>query len=177
MTRSLTRAGLGMTMAAGAPLGWLGMRWLAGSELGVELTTQPGLYLYMLVGTMAAFAIFGMLLGEREDRLLASNARLEDLSLTGSLTGLRNGRYFHAPLDEEFSEWGPTGDPLAVVLLDLDHFKRINGTYGHPAGDDVTARELYGAADAALYRAKQEGRDRTVVAGRRSPNNPAVSSW
>lgn len=246
-----------MGVAAGAPLGWLAMRWLAGSDPGVELTTQPGLYLYMLLGTMAAFAIFGMLLGEREDRLLASNARLEELSLTDSLTGLRNGRYFHARMDEEFSERERTGDSLAVVLLDLDHFKRINDTYGHPVGDDVlvsvgraiqsvsregevearvggeefalllprssgeaarevaervrraiaaaqispdgdpaeklhvtasagvattvetgaaTARELYGAADAALYRAKQEGRDRTVLAGRRSSNSQGSHS-
>lgn len=137
MKRAGVRALQGMAMAPGAPLGWLVIRSLKGAAPVAELAAEPGLYLYMAFGTLVIFALFGFILGEKEDRLERSNRALEDLSITDALTGLRNRRYFHARLDEEQAERRRTGAPLALAILDLDYFKRVNDQHGHVAGDDV----------------------------------------
>ncbi len=54
-----------------------------------------------------------------------------------ALTGLLNRRAVLARLDEELSRAGRNGAPVTLALLDLDHFKRINDTYGHCVGDEV----------------------------------------
>lgn len=137
MRRATTRALQGVAMAAGAPLGWLAIRLALGSSAAMEWRTQPGLYLYMLTGTLVVFGVFGFLLGRREDELVRLNLQLKDLTVTDSLTGLRNGRYFHARLAEEHATRARAGEPLSVVIVDLDHFKDVNDEYGHLVGDDV----------------------------------------
>ena len=172
---------------------------------------------------------------ERGDLL----ARLDELARTDGLTGLANRRDFDARVVRDLSAAARTGLPLALVMLDLDHFKRFNDQHGHPAGDeflrqvaaawitqlrpsDTLARyggeefavvlpdctgemavaiadrlrsvvplgqtssagvaswdgregaaELVGRADQALFGAKAEGRDRTVVATPATPANPS----
>lgn len=61
--------------------------------------------------------------------------RLEEVSLTDALTGLGNRRSFDQRLAEEVARCRRNHLPLSLVLLDLDHFKRINDEHGHPAGD------------------------------------------
>lgn len=62
---------------------------------------------------------------------------LRQLATHDPLTGLLNRREFDRILAEESERAVRFGDPLALVLLDLDHFKRINDRHGHPAGDAV----------------------------------------
>ena len=69
--------------------------------------------------------------------LAAANARLEGLATTDGLTGLKNHRAFYERLQAEWSRCAAAGGTLALVLLDVDHFKRYNDAYGHPAGDTV----------------------------------------
>ncbi len=64
-------------------------------------------------------------------------AVLCELSLQDGLTGIANARSFRATLDRELDRAGRTQEPLTLILADLDHFKTINDTYGHPAGDQV----------------------------------------
>lgn len=74
-----------------------------------------------------------------QDSLRESNRQLERLSLTDHLTGLANRRHFTTTLEREFGHSQRTGVPLALVLLDIDHFKKINDTFGHQQGDEVLA--------------------------------------
>lgn len=60
-----------------------------------------------------------------------------DLSLRDPLTGLSNRRHFLAALDQEIDRVTRAGDMALLLMIDIDHFKRVNDTYGHAAGDQV----------------------------------------
>jgi two-component system, cell cycle response regulator len=73
------------------------------------------------------------------------NKRLRKLSITDGLTELFNHRHVHELLHEEYERSKRSGDAMAVAMLDLDRFKQVNDTYGHPTGDVIlyeTARIL-----------------------------------
>ncbi|HTU58821.1 MAG TPA: diguanylate cyclase [Polyangiales bacterium] len=71
------------------------------------------------------------------DNINEARTRLEQLAVQDELTGLFNYRYLHTRLNEEFKRSERYRDPLACVMLDIDHFKRVNDRYGHDAGDVV----------------------------------------
>ena len=76
-----------------------------------------------------------------QDRLEQNYQRSFSLALTDELTGLYNRRYLLAHLDELIERINQGGTGVAILLFDIDHFKRVNDTHGHAAGDDVL-REL-----------------------------------
>ena len=61
-------------------------------------------------------------------------------SITDSMTGLANRRYFDISLKTEFYRLKRSGEPLSLIMLDVDQFKNFNDTYGHVAGDDCLIR-------------------------------------
>jgi diguanylate cyclase (GGDEF)-like protein len=63
--------------------------------------------------------------------------KVEELSNVDGLTGLYNRRYFQEMIERMVMEASRTGVPLSMIMLDIDHFKAVNDTYGHKAGDDV----------------------------------------
>lgn len=72
-----------------------------------------------------------------ERELRNASEELERLANTDPLTGLANRRHFMEVLNREIERAERYERPLSLVLLDLDHFKKVNDTHGHAAGDDV----------------------------------------
>lgn len=77
---------------------------------------------------------------ERTEALQIANRKLEELSTSDQLTGLRNRRYLDRALQEECCRCQRYQHPLAVLLLDIDHFKRFNDEFGHDVGDECLRR-------------------------------------
>lgn len=107
-----------------------------------------------IVGAFILYSLRASLLQHKLEQAQAaleqSNSRLSEIALLDSLTGVSNRRSF----DQIFAiEWGRaqrTRQPLSLLLIDVDHFKRINDTHGHQAGDEClrnTARLLSAALD------------------------------
>jgi diguanylate cyclase (GGDEF)-like protein len=65
------------------------------------------------------------------------NIQLEDLSFKDGLTGVYNRRHFMLRVDEEAKRHKRFGQPVSLVLMDVDHFKEINDQFGHAAGDEA----------------------------------------
>ena len=69
--------------------------------------------------------------------LHAKNHQLSEISARDALTGLYNRWYVMEKIDAEMNRALRHGLPMSVLMLDIDHFKRINDSFGHPAGDSV----------------------------------------
>lgn len=76
-------------------------------------------------------------LRQKNEALNHANERLAQLVVTDPLTGLLNRRAFLEQLRQEWLRAQRYNTPLSAVVLDIDHFKKVNDTHGHPAGDDV----------------------------------------
>jgi diguanylate cyclase (GGDEF)-like protein len=89
-----------------------------------------------------ARAFYGMAaqLRGRERELRASNEQLTVLASIDMLSGLANRRGFQSRLDFEWLKAQQSGDHLTLLMIDVDHFKLFNDTYGHPEGDACLAR-------------------------------------
>ncbi len=109
---------------------------------------------------------------EQVAKLAVLNRKLRAAALTDHLTDLPNRRYALKRLDVEWSNWKRTGRPLSVLMVDIDHFKNINDTHGHDAGDLVlreTARAMMGTLRRGDTCARIGGEEFLVI----SPNTDA----
>lgn len=75
-----------------------------------------------------------------EEQLLEMQKKLEAMSFEDGLTGAANRRLFDSRLDVEFESARRSGQPITLIMLDLDHFKQFNDHYGHLEGDQCLMR-------------------------------------
>lgn len=95
-----------------------------------------------------AFNTMASQLAEREREMLAANDRLTVIASVDMVSGLANRRGFQSRLDFEWMKALQTDNGLSVLMIDVDHFKLFNDTYGHPEGDACLRR--VGAALSAI---------------------------
>ena len=139
MRNSVRFALCGIATGIMAPLG------LVLYALLVDRTMDPmHLFAVMVVGGGICLGTAGYFFGRKKDELTEQNAalrqlseRLQALSSTDSLTGVPNRRSLDERLPGELGRTARHGTPLALVMIDLDHFKRLNDRHGHAAGDAV----------------------------------------
>jgi diguanylate cyclase (GGDEF)-like protein len=87
---------------------------------------------------LVIFVLVGALFLAREiGRRAQAENRLEELATTDALTGLKNRRKFDATIEIEWRRAMRYGTPISLLMIDADHFKKFNDTYGHQAGDQV----------------------------------------
>ncbi len=98
----------------------------------------PAMYTLVVVVVIAFMGVDALILTAAEQRVRDVIAKV---AVTDSLTGLPNRRSFQEIYPRSVEEAVSAGRPLTLMLVDVDHFKRINDTRGHPAGDDKL-REL-----------------------------------
>jgi diguanylate cyclase (GGDEF)-like protein len=87
-----------------------------------------------------AFNAMAAQLSQRERELVATNDRLTVMASIDMLTGLANRRGFQSRLDFEWMKAQQHGSALSLLMIDVDHFKLYNDSYGHPEGDACLTR-------------------------------------
>jgi diguanylate cyclase (GGDEF)-like protein len=87
-----------------------------------------------------AFDAMAAQLGQRERELVATNDRLTVMASIDMLSGLANRRGFQSRLDFEWMKAQQYDNELSLLMIDVDHFKMFNDTYGHPEGDVCLTR-------------------------------------
>jgi len=92
---------------------------------------------FILIMSIVTVSSFGLCCGLLTANLSDSNRELELQATTDSMTGLANRSFFNGELIKQISAARRYKTKLSVVMCDLDHFKKINDTYGHAVGDQV----------------------------------------
>ena len=128
---------------------------LLGNLGRVEFPAAKGLLFYAVYGSLSLLTV-GLIIGiifvlptirtqmRKEDSLQslteslsARSVTLEHEALTDGLTGMHNRRYFDDAMGEYLDQFRKIDKPIGLMILDLDHFKKVNDTYGHDVGDEV----------------------------------------
>ena len=120
---------------------------------------------YAALGSFALLVLVALLFAGPLLRMLGDFRRVASQATTDSLTGLANRRSFDEELALEWRRAYRIGDSLALVLVDLDNFKQVNDTHGHPAGDAVlrTVGEVLGSGVRQIDLAARYGGEEFVV--------------
>jgi len=103
-----------------------------GLEIAVDYICKPFAAPELLARVRAALRMRKL-----QEQLRISNEQLKKLAVTDPLTDLSNRRHFDMQLEDELLRARRFNHPVAMVMFDLDHFKNVNDTWGHPQGDDV----------------------------------------
>ena len=99
-----------------------------GMRIRTPMLLEDGALIQLAAGTIIMFS-------HQEDLEVQAEQRLYASAVLDPLTGLHNRRHLDARLKSEFAFANRHGTPLSVLLVDIDHFKKINDTHGHAGGD------------------------------------------
>lgn len=166
---------VGILLSLGAPLG-LRALWAGAAAVQLHLSWQTLTLTYVAVATACAFAGFGYSTGVLVDALESARQALALEATHDPLTGLLNRRAFNARLQEALQRSQRTGEPVALIMLDVDHFKRVNDQHGHPVGDEVLramATHIRSACRAVDAPARYGGEEFAVIAPGLAPGAAA----
>jgi diguanylate cyclase (GGDEF)-like protein len=134
----------GASLGLGAPAGAFLLRLLLNAKAAQaplsDLRLNAYFYLYQLIGTCLVFSIVGFLAGRRTDHLQRAEEFYHQLSEQDELTGLSNARAFHGRYVRAIERARRHGEPLSLLLIDVDRLKMINDRYGHAAGSEALRR-------------------------------------
>ncbi len=112
----------------------VGKPWSSILSLWRTEATRIGATMMALILFVLAVTLF---LAREIGRRAQAEDKLEELATTDALTGLKNRRKFDATIDAEWRRATRQRTPLALLMIDADHFKAYNDTFGHQAGDQV----------------------------------------
>ena len=130
LTIGLMAYGLGLTIARPLDRLTAGAGRVAGGDLEVDLP----------VVTRGELGLMTRVFNDMVTRLRDGRKELERLSATDGLTGLHNRHHLMEACGMEVARSDRQGKPLAAMMIDIDHFKKFNDTYGHQAGDEILTR-------------------------------------
>ena len=116
-----------------------GLWQIAAKPTGVQTTfSEPVLFIYLLGSISIILAIISFYIRRSHEYQWRRNeSHISYLAYHDSLTGLPNRIQFTEELDRVLAHAKRSGNTIAVLMLDLDHFKQINDTLGHAAGDEI----------------------------------------
>lgn len=134
---TMLASGLALTMLIGSALTLSVLRPLSRLMTGAENFGQGDLEHRITLEGNDELAELGQVMNQMAIQLADHRRQLEELSRRDGLTGLYNKREFIRVLQEQVERNKRYGHPFHLVMLDLDHFKNVNDTYGHLAGDEV----------------------------------------
>lgn len=100
----------------------------------------------LVINLIFSFTIIGLILVATNFTIASYQRRLTKMAETDKLTGIYNRRAFDIIIDQTLKDFQRKAAPLSIILFDLDHFKRVNDTYGHQAGDKVIQTTVETAA-------------------------------
>ena len=137
----------GYTPARGYLAAWIMLLFSSVIAGGIGLGFIPSNFFTthaLFIGTALESILLSIALGDRirtleieKQQLKEQEQHLKRLSITDSLTGLYNKRWFSKALSSEIKNCRRLSAPLSLMVLDVDHFKGFNDTFGHIAGDKV----------------------------------------
>ncbi len=106
----------------------------------IEKELRINKYIIIALAALTIFILLGVVyffILKLVKKLSESRERIQQMAITDDLTGCYNRRYFFLKFEDEFERARRFGKFLSCVMMDIDHFKKINDTYGHQAGDVV----------------------------------------
>jgi diguanylate cyclase (GGDEF)-like protein len=127
-----------MPLANAGPTKLLALR--PSSAITASVRPYQHRVLYAALGSFGLLLLVGLLFGGPILRTLGDFRRVASQAATDSLTGIANRWTFDEELALEWRRAERVGDPLGLILLDIDDFKSVNDTHGHQAGDEILRR-------------------------------------